>query len=198
MGESGTGEGDAEGGGTVRRMRHLLLAALALAACSSDPPPQCGTGGTSCADAGSPLDRPHVVDLGPLDAGADVVDAGVLLIDDPPASTDRLVLDVQPAVVDAGGARLDGCGLDPDGACIVPGDVPPDQGMADSGPTDAPVDRPESDARVVCTGDDVRCTTNEECQAACLPYPGGFGWCCPGRHHCIPLISGPVCPPYTP
>lgn len=170
-------------------MRHILLASIALAACSSDPPPQCGSGGTSCADAGSPLDRPQVVDLGPLDAGSDVVDAGSLLVDDPPTSTDRLVVDVQPDVVDAGPTRLDGCGLDPDGACITPGDVPPDQGVPDTGPTDAPVDRVESDARLNCVADEnVRCTAHEECQAACVPRDpssGFIAWCCPGRHHCI-------------
>lgn len=183
MGESGTGEGDAEGGGTVRRMRHLLLAALALAACSSDPPPQCGAGGTSCADAGSPLDRPQVVDLGSLDTGADAVDAGALLIDDPPASRDLPALvDVQPDVVDAGTARLDGCGLDPDGACITPGDVPPDQGVPDSGPTDMPVDRP--DVRIACSsagGPDLACVSNSDC-SVCIPGALGEPWCCSGGY----------------
>lgn len=40
--------------------------------------------------------------------------------------------------IDAGPVRRDGCGLDPDGACIVPGDVPPDTGVWPG--IDVPVD----------------------------------------------------------
>lgn len=95
-----------------------LLALLAtLAACSSDPP-RCGEGGTSCADAGAPLDRPGVDDVTPVDLGVDAgADLGAALIDDPPASRDLPELvDVQPDV-QTGDAGAD-VGLD------VPRDVP--------------------------------------------------------------------------
>ena len=82
---------------------------MALAACSSDPP-RCGEDGTSCADAGMPLDRPDVDVVQMVDLGADL---GAVLIDDPPASRDLPdLVDVQ--VVDAGADA----GLD------VPQDVP--------------------------------------------------------------------------
>ena len=61
---------------------------------------------------------------------------------------------------------------------------------------DASVDAPDT-GRVDCVADEnVRCTTNEECQMMCLPYMPGRTWCCPGRHHCIPTTISDVCGPY--
>lgn len=112
---------------------------MALAACSSDPP-RCGEGGTSCADAGMPLDRPDVDVVQLVDLG---VDAGALLIDDPPAS-DVSTTDVQPDVQTTD-ARADAAAVD-DVPQDVPGvdvavdvqlvDVGEDAGALDSG-TDA-------------------------------------------------------------
>lgn len=100
-------------------MRPLFLAALALAACSSDPPPQCGAGGTSCADAGAPLDRPSVntPDVQAIDAGFDVAD--VFIGTDPAPIVDRGATDVGFDVPADNGR----CGIQPSerlcsGACV--------------------------------------------------------------------------------
>ena len=167
------------------RLPFLLALALSLAACDSDP---CG-GGANCVtsppdagadagfDAGGPVDagddRPAPIDNGPADTGVDAS-----FHSDPIPLAD-LGFDLG---ADAGGDAA--------------GDVAGDQ-LGDAA-ADAARDVP-ADARIVCTNDDVRCTTNEECQAACLPGAPGSniaGWCCPGRHHCIPTTNSTGCGPY--
>lgn len=201
-------------------------AELPVTVCTPNVPVACvcdgvAPGTQACSADGSHLDPCRCPDAGPLDAGRgagdagfDVVDAGAVLIDDPPTATDRperdngLVCapgsvtepcscvgggqgvqicndagtafigcarcpvdrpDAAADVVDASAGRLDGCGLDPDGACIVPGDVPPDQGAPD--------------ARLNCqTATSVPCRTSAECVAACLPSTSFdfVRWCCIG------------------
>lgn len=170
-------------------MRFLLPLALALAACSSDPTDQ---------------NPPPPQDVQATDIGVDATDTGV----------DRLVVDVsddRPAPIDNGPADAGvdvsfhsdpipladlGFDLGADAGGDAAGDVAGDQ-LGDAA-ADAARDVP-ADARIVCTNDDVRCTTNEECQAACLPGAPGSniaGWCCPGRHHCIPTTNSTGCGPY--
>lgn len=119
-------------------MRPLLVAAaVLLAACSSDPVPT-----DSSLDVGSvadaTTDRPDTsapMDV-QVDAGFDVVD--VFVATDPAPIVDT--------GFDAGPVRVDGCGLDPDGACVAPGDVPPDQGAPDVGTADSGTDAGAFDA----------------------------------------------------
>ncbi|MFA9269433.1 MAG: hypothetical protein ACEQSX_01560 [Baekduiaceae bacterium] len=160
-------------------MRLLLpLGLLALAACSSDPPPCPAMIGSLCVghidtvpDSGVP--SPDVpVDLGAVDAGVDVVAAeredfsDVVRVDtsgDTGADsgvTDGSAVDV-PAAADAADAGVD-----------VGSDVPVDI------PRDAP-----ADAQINCQGAElVRCRTSAECVSTCLPHTSidTTRWCCIG------------------
>jgi len=126
-------------------MRRLPLLVLLLAACSSDPAPTDSGMDVAALDNGDAVvgtDPAPFLDRGfdaSVDAG-DVVDAfigtePIPLLD---IQTPDVPFDTQPGL-------MDGCGLDPDGACIVPGDVPPDQGVPDAG----------ADVTAVADADDV-------------------------------------------
>ncbi|MDO9016538.1 MAG: hypothetical protein Q8S73_26625 [Deltaproteobacteria bacterium] len=156
-----------------------VLLCLALAACSSDPAPS----DVPTVDAGWTPDTSVDAQV-PGDVGDDRPGPMDVPADRPPATdtgADAVVKDWP--FVDLGGAVDAGT------------DAPPD--VTEDRPGDAGSDVP-ADVRVVCTNDDVRCTTNEQCQAVCLPYAPGRTWCCPGRHHCIPTTVSDICPPYMP
>lgn len=148
------------------RMRFAFLAALTLAACSSDPAPP--------VDAG-PADTGTAADLGaPVDTGIDVPrDTGT---DQGPP------IDDPPVVTDTGPAADTGNDTGPTDTGPPIDEPPPDTGPA----ADVPAQ--------LCAEYDRACTTDSEC-AVCSPVRG-MAWCCgavAGRRQCVVPMDNGMC-----